>query len=280
MASPSRSTLFGKIHKVLKKHYKPTPPPNRPLFELLLFSCCLENARFEAAEAAFEDLASRFFDWNEVRVTSANELAEVMHGLPSPHAAAVRLKRSLQGVFETVYAFDLEALKKMNLGQAVQKLQKYDGVSPFCLAYITQSGLGGHAIPLDQGAFDVLVIVGAADESEREKGVVAGLERAIPKTKGFEFGSLLHQLGVELLASPYSPNVHKILLEINPDAKDRLPKRSRKPAPAAAPAVPKATSKQTKKSPAKPAANQAAKSKPTGAKKKAAAAGLGKRKPR
>ncbi|MEE8451859.1 MAG: hypothetical protein V3R99_08090, partial [Thermoguttaceae bacterium] len=56
-------------------------------------------------------------------------------------------------------------------------------------------------------------------------GAAPGLERAIAKAKGVEFGSVLHQLGADFTANPYSPAVRKILLEINPDIKDQLPKR-------------------------------------------------------
>jgi hypothetical protein len=70
--------------------------------------------------------------------------------------------------------------------------------------------------------------VSAITEAEYEKHVVPGLERAIPKNKGVEFGSLLHQLAAELVASPYGPTARGILLEIDPEAKQRLPKRPAK----------------------------------------------------
>jgi endonuclease-3 len=229
MTAHHRSALIDRAYKVLKKHFKPLPPnPDRPLLEQLLFACCLENARYEAAEEAFARLTTMFFDWNEVRVTTITELAEAMHMLPQPEEAATRVKKTLQSVFEATYSFDLENLKKQNLGQAVARLQKFNGTSPFAVSYVTQATLGGHSIPLDRGALDVLAIVGIAEPNELKTGVVTGLERAIGKNKGVEFASLLHQLGAELVASPFSPAVHKILLEINPDAKERLPKRPTK----------------------------------------------------
>lgn len=229
--------MLGKLHKVLRKHFKPIYPAERGTLEQLLFACCLENARYDAAEKAFVMVSSAFFDWNEVRVSTVKELAEVMSNLPDPAAAATRLKQSLQSAFEATYSFDLEAMKKQNLGQAVQKLKKFGGTTPFIIGHVTQTSLGGHAIPLDRGALDVLFIVGAATEAEVKSAEVTGLERAIPKNKGAEFGSLLHQLGAELVLSPYGPNVHKILLEVAPDAKDRLPKRGqKKPEPPPAPA--------------------------------------------
>ena len=228
MATVNRSALINKMHKVLKKHYQPTPIPERPALEHLLYACCLENAQYEAADKAYAALSTAFFDWNEVRVSTVKELAEVMHMLPEPTASAGNVKHVLQTVFEATYSFDIEALKKMPLGQAQQKLQKYDGVTPFALAYVTQAALGGHAIPLDRGLLEVFGILGLATEQEKGAHSVPGLERAIPKNKGVEFASLAHQAGADLMQGPSSPALHKILLEIAPDCKERLPKRGAK----------------------------------------------------
>lgn len=294
MANTNRASLLSKLHKVLRKHFKPIYPAERGALEQLLFACCLEDARYDAAEQAFAAVSTAFFDWNEVRVSTVKELAEVMRNLPNPSAAATRLKQTLQSAFEATYAFDLEAMKKQNLGQAVQRLKKFSGTSSFTVGHVTQTALGGHAIPLDRGALDVLFIVGAATEAEVKSAEVTGLERAIPKNKGAEFASLLHQLGAELVMGPYSPNVHKILLEVSADAKDRLPKRGQKkpvePPPKPAKAAPAAVKKappivekkkekeEVKKKPVKAAApSPKVKS---GAKKKHEPVKLAKRKPR
>jgi hypothetical protein len=63
-------------------------------------------------------------------------------------------------------------------------------------------------------------------DDEFAKSVVPGLERAVPKSKGAEIGSLLHQLGVEVGRNPYGQQARKLLLEIDPTCKDRLPKRA------------------------------------------------------
>lgn len=236
MAARNRSSLISKLHKVLKLHFKPVlPNGDRPLLEHMLFACCLENAPFHRAEKTFQNLATSFFDWNEVRVSTVKELAEAMRDLPDPAAAASNLKRVLQTVFESTYSFDLEMIKKQNIGAGIKRLHKLEGATPFIVAYATQHGLGGHYIPLDRGALDVLYIVGIGTESERASGSVAGLERAIPKNKGIAFGSLLHQLAADYIASPFSTNVKNLLLAINPDAKHRFPKRGQKKEEPAAP---------------------------------------------
>lgn len=257
MASLNRAALLTKMHKVLKKHYTPVPTPDRPLLEHLLYACCLENASYSTADKAYAAVSTSFFDWNEVRVSTVKELAEAMHMLPEPQVAASNLKRVLQCVFESAYAFELEGLKKQNLGQAQQKLAKYEGATPFAVAYVTQAALGGHSIPLDRGLLAVFAVLGLANEQDQAAHSVPGLERAIPKNKGVEFGSLAHQLAAEMIANPYSPALHKMLLEIAPDAKDRLPKRPPKGKPtdgqevgktAAAPMSPASVAKDEKQS--------------------------------
>jgi hypothetical protein len=247
MAASSRSTQFTKLHKVLKKHYRPVPcVAERPVLEQLLFACCLENAHHSVAEEAFAALGEAFFDWNEVRVSSVRELAEVMAKLPEPLATADRFKRILQHVFEENYSFDLEELHKKNLGPAIESLKKIDGASPFAVAYAVQAALGGHAIPLDSGTLEIMRILDLATEDEVVGGVIAGLERAIPKSSGVEFGSLLHQLAADFTENPFAAAVKEKLLEIEPTAKGRLPKRESKKKLAAEEAEAAATAEETR----------------------------------
>ncbi len=104
-------------------------------------------------------------------------------------------------------------------------------MSEFGLAFVTQNGLSGHAIPISPETREVLRVLGVISDDEANRGKVPGMERAIPKSKGAEFFSLLHQLGIDYAASPHSSRVRAILLEIAPDAKDRLPKRAPRKAP-------------------------------------------------
>ncbi len=226
MASESRTHQFVHLHAVLKKHYTPVAAdPQRSVLEHLLFGCVLEDAHYEPAEESFAGLVHTFFDWNEVRVTSIAEMAEVMASLPDPRRAANRVKRVLHSLFENNFSFDLEHLRKQNLGPTIQWLEKMDGTDRFVVAYVVQMGLGGHAIPLDAGTLGALHVVDYATEEDVATGVVPGLERAVPKAKGVEFGSLLHQLGADFAANPYSPKMRTLLLEVNPECKSRLPSR-------------------------------------------------------
>lgn len=225
MTTSNRAAKIAKTHKILKKHYKPATVADRPLLEQMLYACCLQAAMPMAADEAFAKLQQTYFDWNEVRVTTISELAEVMNCLPRPSETASNLKKTLQAVFETHYSFDLESLKKENIGKSVKQLEKLAGVTPFVLSFVTQNGLSGHSIAISDGSLEVLRITGVISDEEAQQKKVPGLERAIPKNRGVEFGSLLHQLGADYAQAPHSQRVRAILLEIAPEAKDRFPKR-------------------------------------------------------
>jgi endonuclease-3 len=268
MTSASRSAIFAKIHKVLKKHYKPfAPPSERTVLEHLLFACVLEDARYEPAEEGFAALKHTFFDWNEVRVTSISELSEVMAALPDPRAAANRVKRVLHAIFEELYCFDLEDKRKKTLGPTVKWLEKMDGTSRFVVAYVIQAALDGHSIPVDTGTMGVFRVLDLATEKEAAAGDVPGMDRAIAKSKGPEFASLIHQLGADFSANPFSPQVREVILAIDPSAAERFPQRRQprpeppaEPVPAAAPAA-AAAGRKKKGVPAVPAKPAAAETK-------------------
>lgn len=260
MSAKNRATLIGKLHKVAKKEFDfSAPPSNRNVLEHLIYGCCLENSTREAADEALAKLQENFCDWNEVRVTTVEELAEVGKRLAFPTEAAFSVKRTLFGVFEKYFTFDLDFLKKENLSKSVQSFEKFKGVSPFVISYVAQNGLGGHSIPLDKAMLEMFYVLGIISESEKEAGRVPGLERTIPKAKGVEFFNVTHPLAVAFLATPNSKKIRDILLKISPDAKERFPKRaSKKKAEEPAKAKPAAAKTDTKKTPVKKKATKKA----------------------
>lgn len=271
MAAANRANVFTACHKIAKKHYTTAGPDKRSILEQLVFSAILENAPHKIAEQCFDTLQSEYFDWNEVRVTSVPELAEMFAKHPNREAAATRVKTLLQNIFEAIYTYDLEGLKKGNQGKAVVSIEKY-GATPFVVGYVTQHGLGGHSIPVDRSLLNLMFVLGAITDKELEKQTVPGMERAIPKTKGVEFSDMVHELAVDFQNAPFSKKIRDLLLEISPDAKSRFPKRvSEEPAPAKQEPVAESSAKKkttTKKATTKAAPTKSTKS--TAPKKKTA----------
>jgi endonuclease III len=226
----NRAAKYELLFKSLKKHFKPQPEMGeRTVLEHLIYACCLEDAKAEHADEAFAKLQQAYFDWNEVRVTTVIELGEALSSLPNPTAAGHRIKRCLQSLFEARYQYDIDDLKKANLGKATEELTNWKGVTPFILGYVSQNALGGHFIPVDTLTLDCMQQADIITESEAEKKSLPGVERAVPKTKGYEFASLLHQFAVEFHHSPKSAAVLAVFKDLGVTPK---PKPVEKPAPA------------------------------------------------
>ncbi|MGC6442500.1 MAG: hypothetical protein ACON4H_07535 [Rubripirellula sp.] len=223
MSASNRASLIGKLQTALKKFYQPLPTqPTRPLLEHVLYASLLEDAPADLADEGMAKCEQEFFDWNEVRVTTITELSQVLENLPDPQKAARRLKSNLQAIFEEFYTFDLDHLKKENLGKAVAKFEKMPGMTPFVLNYTVQNGLGGHAIPVDYSAMVIMLSTEIASQSEAMAGKVPGLERAIPKNKAIDFSGLLHQAAVALNASTKDKTARQLLDAVSKGSSERL----------------------------------------------------------
>jgi len=249
MSATDRANRINKLFKIAKKHYEPVKPPaDRPVLEHIMYACCLEDSSFDAADQSLARLIENYFDWNEVRVTTSVELAEVLNALYDPNDASVRLKKTLQNIFETYYAFDIDSMRKENLGKAVQSLEKMKHSSSFVVSYTSQNALGGHSIPIDNAMSQLFQTLDLMTDKEVKNRKVTGLERTIPKTKGAEFFSVVHQLAAAYLKSPFNKDIRNLILSIDSSAKERFPKRAskKKPAPAKKPAAKKAAAKDTK----------------------------------
>ena len=222
MSVTNRAKLIGKLHAALKKHYTPVDAGSRSLLDHILYASLLQDATYEMADEGIAKCEQDFYDWNEVRVTTVTELSQVFSHLPDPVKAATRLKGNLLEIFEEFFTFDIDHLKKDNLGKAVAKFEKMSQMTPFVLSYAVQQGLGGHSIPIDYAALVVMLSTGIVDQSEAAEGRVPGLERAIPKNQGIEFGSILHQCAVALLLDPKDKTARSVLDATDKGASDRF----------------------------------------------------------
>src|SRR5262249_27419821 len=152
----NKQRVVAQIFTSLKKRYEPEEPATLPVLEQFLYAICREGATREQADRAFRNLREHFFDWNEVRVTSAREIEEALGDITETELRANRLISFLQEVFETTYSFDLESLHKKGLKQAAKQLSRYQAANDYAVAWVIQQSLGGHAIPLDTPSLRVL----------------------------------------------------------------------------------------------------------------------------
>lgn len=225
----NKTEAIKRLYKDLQGKFSPTNPVDRPVLEHLIFGTCLEDASYEAAESAFAAIQHTMSGWNEVRVSSVAELAELMAKLPDPRGCAARIKKILYSIFEERYEFTLEDLLKRNLKEAFEKLESLDGATPFAVTYTAQVAFGRHGIPVGRGEKQVLSILGLIGQNEMDSPELTSLNRAIAKPQGVEFASLLHKLAAAFVVNPESRKVIAFLRAFAPDFRERMPKRREKP---------------------------------------------------
>ena len=122
-------------------------------------------------------------------MSSVQEVADALHGLPGAGDKSERIIKFLQEVFEEIYGFDLGDIAKKGVKQAAKQLARYkSGVNEFAVAWVTQRALGGHAVPLDHPTIRVLqrlaILEPELDDLEAARGT---LEHFIPKAAGPDF---------------------------------------------------------------------------------------------
>src|SRR5262249_46471109 len=97
MAAQSKAQFLNDVLNLLKKRYKLEPSPGRmSVLEATVYGICHEGATREQANQALSRFKDDFFDWNEVRVSSLEEIQGVLAGLPDPEGRAMRLRRFLR----------------------------------------------------------------------------------------------------------------------------------------------------------------------------------------
>ena len=195
----NKQKIVNHLFTAFGKNGKTKPVEARPILEQFIYAILRENATRESADLAFNSLVERFFDWNEVRVSSTLEIVEALDGiLADAETRAQRIVDFLQEIFETTYSFDLEplleVLQKKGLKQAAKQLSRYQAASDYVVAFVIQHSLNGHAMPLDGASLRTLKRMGLIDDDADPDAVRAALESQVAKAKGSQFVEFLSEV--------------------------------------------------------------------------------------
>jgi endonuclease-3 len=188
----NKQRVLTHLFTSLKKRYGDSDPEPRPVLEQLIYAILREGSTRELADQSFRLLRERFFDWNEIRVSSVREIEEALACLPNAELRAQRLISLLQEVFETTFSFDLEILHKKGVKQAAKQLNRYQAINDYAIAWVIQQSLGGHAVPLDDPSERCLRRLGLVEgEQEQMESLRGSVEHLIPKARAPLFNELV-----------------------------------------------------------------------------------------
>lgn len=190
-------TLYaGKLKKFFTRlrHAGPrpdVPEPDDPLRRLATAILGVGRGAEEGSKAV-DRLLSTMVDWNEVRVSSAHEVASaVTDVVPGGLPRCQQLISALRAIYRLENKPSLERLRSMGRREARQYLENLDGVDEHAVASVFLWSLGGHAIPVDDRSLDALRVSGVVEPKAARVEVQAFLERHINATDAKEFCLLL-----------------------------------------------------------------------------------------
>ena len=223
MGSSPRNT-YKNLYQHLQKEFRSgviSLPDDREILVQLIYSALLENRPAAVALEAFETIENSFIDWNELRVSTAGELCDLVPALSNARNSCERLRQTLQVIFQATYKFDLEEWREKGEEAFRDYLGTIPYVTPFMKNYTVAAVFRRSAVPLDEGALRVLRLLDLVDVNADNQEVPIGLERVFSKSDTLVFAKMLHELGAMLMDETQSARAMRILRAVDPESAQR-----------------------------------------------------------
>lgn len=180
-------TLSRKYPKVQKVSYE-------KVIDAIIYPVVSAEMSEKRTDSIIRKLADFFVDWNDLRVSRAEEIVEVLgKDTPIIMDIALTITRILNGIFNEYHKVSLEALKKIGKRPAKQALEKIDGTSRFVVDYCLLTSLGGHAIPLTDRMIKYLRNNDLVNPDADDQQIGGFLAKQISAKNGYEFYALLRR---------------------------------------------------------------------------------------
>lgn len=162
--------------------------------EALICGIISENMRESLVQKAIKEIKGAFVDWNDLRVSQAEEIVEVLgEDTANSRATAFALTAALRGIFDEHHKISLQNLKKLGKRPARQGIEKIEGVSRFVVNYCMLTSLQAHAIPLTGGMIEYLKQNEVIDTDADEQDIEGFLTRQVAAKDAYEFYALLRR---------------------------------------------------------------------------------------
>ncbi len=164
------------------------------IVDALVYAVVSENLTAKAVESAMKHFGEYFVDHNDLRVSRAEEIIEILGEDTSvTRDTALMLTTALRVVFEKYNTVSLEALKKVGKRPAKQILEQLGDISHFVVDYCMLTSLKGHAIPLTNTMVEYLKSEKLVHPDSDDPEITGFLVRQISSKDACEFYGLLRQ---------------------------------------------------------------------------------------
>jgi len=193
--SKEYSKKIQRLYRSLRRKYpKPRKVIHDEPVDALVYAIIGAELSEKATQSAIKKLADYFVDLNDLRVSQAEEISEVL-GVDTPVTSdiASTITKVLRAIFNEHHKVSLESLKKIGKRPAKQALEKIEGTSRFVIDYCMLTSLQGHAIPLTRKMIEYLRSKELVHPNADEQEIEGFLAKQIPAKNAYEFYALLRR---------------------------------------------------------------------------------------
>ena len=183
--APRLKKAYAKLRQSVAE---PTiPRADDPIRRLAIAILGVECGDHEANRAV-DRLLTVMVDWNEVRVSSAEQVGRALGDrIPQGLERAQRLIDALQAIYEREHRVSLDRLRSIGRREARDYLEALEGVDDYVAASVMLWSFGGHAIPVNDTFLQALREAELAHPHATRAEVQAFLERNINAAQAKEF---------------------------------------------------------------------------------------------
>ncbi|MFQ6035959.1 MAG: hypothetical protein ACE5NM_08955 [Sedimentisphaerales bacterium] len=195
-----------KVQKLYRSWKRQYPKVQKVTYDeptdAIVYATLCENMSEAATQAAIKKFTDYFVDLNDLRISRAEEIIELLGQDSSvTRQIASTLTRTLMAIFNEYHAVSLKGLRKMGKRPAKQVLQRLDDISHFVVNYCMLTALQGHAIPLTKQMIEYLRSNELVSPEADEQQIEGFLTRQISAKNAYEFYALLRHESEPLAAA-------------------------------------------------------------------------------
>jgi endonuclease-3 len=195
MTFSQRAALLQKVRRACRKRFgKPVAEQSAEVPRQLMWFILLEESSEAAVREAIQRIDQEFVDLNELRVSLAKEIAQLMRGVAHAQRKAVRLTKLFNAMFLKHNRMDWDFLRSLGVRELRQYFERADGGDAVLGAAAVMMFSAGHAVPADADVRRVLGRLQLIEPEEDAAAVQGFLERAVTREHGYETWASLRRV--------------------------------------------------------------------------------------
>ncbi|MFN0057476.1 MAG: hypothetical protein ACKVX7_03390 [Planctomycetota bacterium] len=183
-----KSADLDSVYATFVKTYGPLaePTPTETL-DVLFFALMMQDMGFRQCAKAFQTFKSQYVDWNEVRISGATELQEVLKGAGDPLALALTMKEFLNRLFIEHHHVGIEFLHGKTATEVKNFFKKSPKIPDAVLSLILERNNDTAIFPLSAPMAEVVERLGWVDAGATVHKKSKDIYTKIPRPKLLEY---------------------------------------------------------------------------------------------